>query len=398
MLQRSIDTYLESFRDLSREIWILSAVTLINRSGTMVIPFLSIYLKTVLGFSFIQVGWVMAVFGCGSLLGSYIGGRITDRLGHYDVQFWSLFLAGWFYLTLMFIHQFEHWVLAVFGLSVITDTFRPATMAAIAEYSHEGTRTRSLSLLRLAINLGWSAGPAIGGFVAGTIGYQALFILDGMTCLFAALFFRASLKRTRLSPFEGREQEQPVQTVKGPEHNRPYLLFLGLHLLVLVCFMQLFISLPIYFKEHFELTEIWIGILMALNGLTIVIFEMPLVYRLESKARQMRWIGFGAGLIGFTYLLLLLAPNWVFIVLPAMLSLSLGEIFYMPFSNSYALAQSQPENRGAYMGWYAMAGSGAFILAPIVGLQFTSVAGYTALWGMLSALCTFTVVAFLRLK
>jgi predicted MFS family arabinose efflux permease len=393
MLQRSIASYRDSFRDLTRETWVLSAVTLINRSGTMVIPFLSVYLKTVLGFSLMQVGWVLASFGCGSMLGSFLGGRLTDRFGHYYIQFWSLFLSGWFYISLIWVKAFEHWVIAVFLLSVITDSFRPATMAAIADYSSEGTRTRSISLIRLAINLGWTTGPAVGGFVAATLGYTGLFILDGLTCLFASLVFIRLLQnpgRSRPAMDAGADPKSVSRSLP----KRSYFIFLFFHLLVLLSFMQLFISFPVYFKEHLSLDEFRIGLLMALNGFLVLVIEMPLIYYLENKAGILKWIALGAGLIGLTFLLLFLFPHWPMVVIFAMISLSLGEIFYLPFSNSYALAQSSPENRGSYMGWYAMAGSGAFILASVVGNQFTSLAGYPALWILLTLICLASVIAW----
>jgi len=393
MLQRSLATYRNSFRDLSRETWVLSAVTLINRSGTMVIPFLAVYLKTVLGFSLMQVGWILASFGCGSLLGSFFGGKLTDRFGHYYVQFWSLFVSGWFYISLMWVKAFEHWVIAVFLLSVITDSFRPATMAAIADYSSEGNRTRSISLIRLAINLGWTTGPAVGGFIAATLGYTGLFILDGLTCLFASFVFIRLLKNKSASRTEESTGAGPRPAGRSLP-KRSYFLFLFFHLLVLLSFMQLFISFPVYFKEHLSLDEFRIGLLMALNGFLVLVIEMPLIYYLEDKAGILRWIALGAGLIGLTFLLLFLFPHWPMIVLFAMVTLSLGEIFYLPFSNSYALAQSSAENRGSYMGWYAMAGSGAFILASVVGNQFTSLAGYPALWVLLSLICLASVIAW----
>jgi predicted MFS family arabinose efflux permease len=72
--------YINTFRGLSQEVWWLSLITLINRAGTMVIPFLSLYLTKSLNFTLIDVGWIMSFFGLGSVVGTWLGGKLTDKL------------------------------------------------------------------------------------------------------------------------------------------------------------------------------------------------------------------------------------------------------------------------------------------------------------------------------
>ncbi|NBC09283.1 MAG: hypothetical protein GVY26_18990 [Bacteroidetes bacterium] len=93
MVQRSLQLYRDSFSGLSKEVWSLSGVMLINRAGTMVLPFLSVYLTQQLGFSLGQAGWIMSFFGAGSVLGAYLGGQLTDRIGFYETQFWPQILG-----------------------------------------------------------------------------------------------------------------------------------------------------------------------------------------------------------------------------------------------------------------------------------------------------------------
>lgn len=82
--------YINTFRGLSKEVWWLALITLINRAGTMVIPFLSLYLTKSLDFTLSDVGWIMSFFGLGSVVGSWIGGKLTDKIGYYKVMFFSL--------------------------------------------------------------------------------------------------------------------------------------------------------------------------------------------------------------------------------------------------------------------------------------------------------------------
>jgi len=126
----------------------------------MVIPFLTVYL-TSKGYSIAQAGYVMACFGCGSILGGYIGGRLTDKLGHYYVQVFSLMLNGILFIVLGQMHTLFQFMICIFVLSSLGESFRPANSAAIAAYSNENNRTRCYSLNRLAINVGFAIGPAI---------------------------------------------------------------------------------------------------------------------------------------------------------------------------------------------------------------------------------------------
>lgn len=164
----------------------------------MVIPFLTVYL-TGKGYSLAQAGMVMATFDAGSILGSFMGGRFTDKLGFYYVQFFSLLLNGVLFFVLGAMQTLWQIAICIFVLSSLGEAFRPANAATIAAYSNDTNRTRCYSLNRLAINLGWAIGPAVGGLLA-SINYAWLFWVDGSTCIIAAvllLIYLAPQKQNR---------------------------------------------------------------------------------------------------------------------------------------------------------------------------------------------------------
>src|SRR4030095_14027820 len=102
MLSATASLYKNAFNGLSRSTWFLSLVMLVNRSGTMVIPFMTMYCTQKLKFTLPQDGIVSALFGAGAIVGAYIGGRITDKLGFYTQQLASLFLGGIMFITVGF--------------------------------------------------------------------------------------------------------------------------------------------------------------------------------------------------------------------------------------------------------------------------------------------------------
>src|SRR5690606_26461667 len=138
--------YLSAYQGLSNATWLLALVMFINQSGSMVLPFLGVYMSTVLEFSLKNTGIVLSTFGVGSILGSLIGGWLTDKLGSYKVQTFSLFLSIPFYLILPIFKSFEALCVAIFFLSLIKELFRPANSASVSYYAKPENLTRAFSL------------------------------------------------------------------------------------------------------------------------------------------------------------------------------------------------------------------------------------------------------------
>src|SRR5690606_24758204 len=161
---------------------------LINRMGSMVLPFLSIYMSTELHFSKEQVGIVLGCFGLGAVCGSWLGGWLTDRLGNFKVQAVSLFLVIPLFLSLPYFREFEGLAVMIFILTLIGDTFRPANSVAVARYAKRENLTKAYSLNRMAVNLGFSIGPALGGALA-MISYNWIFIGNAIAAFIAVIVF-----------------------------------------------------------------------------------------------------------------------------------------------------------------------------------------------------------------
>ena len=185
MINRTISLYKDAYSGLSSSTWWLSVVMLVNRSGTMVIAFMTIYLTLSLGETISRAGIVMGLFGLGAVVGGFLGGRLTDKLGFYPVQIGTLIGGGILFIILGQMRSYPLICVFSFLLSMVNEAFRPANATAVAHYSTEANRTRSYALNRLAINLGWAVGSAVGGVIA-SINYELLFWVDGITNIIAA--------------------------------------------------------------------------------------------------------------------------------------------------------------------------------------------------------------------
>src|SRR4028119_255005 len=134
-MQPVINLYRKAYGGLSTPAWMLALVMFINRSGSMVVPFLSVYLTKSLHFSIAQAGIVLTFFGLGAMTGSVLGGWLSDKIGSFWVQFLSLTIGGCLFVVMSFITAFESLIAGIFVLSVIVECLRPANSASVAQYS-----------------------------------------------------------------------------------------------------------------------------------------------------------------------------------------------------------------------------------------------------------------------
>ena len=367
---------------LPRRMWLLAGVMLINRCGTMVLPYLSLYMTQHLQFTVGQTGFVLAAYGLGSLLGTFLGGHLTDRLGFYRVQLYSLIFGGLMLLVLQLVTTFVGLCVTSFIFTLFGDAFRPANSAAIAHYSTPETRTRAYSLNRLAINLGWAVGGGLGGLLA-SINYSLLFWVDGLTCLCAALTLFLALPRpASVDPAIDVDGTTQVRT-QSPYRDGLYLVFIGCVLLYTMAFVPFFSFIPLYFKENLGLNEAKIGLLSALNGLLIVAIEMVLVYTLERRFRHRLGISAAGVLLTGVGFLALVQTQWAGVALITILLMTVGEILAMPFMQTFAANRATDSNRGQYMGLYAMGWALAQVSSPIINAAVVEHYGFTRLWWLL---------------
>ena len=398
ILKRIAALYRNAFGGLEPATWWLSLVMLVNRSGTMVVPFMTLYLTQKRHFTLGQAGWVMSIYGIGAVGGAFIGGKLTDRLGFHSIQLATLSGGGICFLVLGQMTTYPMICVFTFVLSLVNESFRPANFAAIAHYCREDNRTRSVSLNRLAINTGWALGGALGGFIAAT-NYHLLFWIDGGTNLAAAL-----LLYLVLGPGKAIVRPHPAipsamaQQVRSAYQDRPYLFMVLLTVMFAYCFFQLFTTQPVFYKEVLHLSEPFIGMIMALNGAIIGLFEMLIVFHLENRRAYLYYTTIGVLLCGFSFLMLNLFPGSGLLAISSMVAVSLGEMLSMSFLNAFWMGRSNSGNRGQYAALYTAAWSTAQVVGPGTGAQIAQHYGFRTLWWVVGGICLITSAGFRWLR
>ncbi|TBN06741.1 MFS transporter [Hyunsoonleella flava] len=388
------NNYLNTFKGLSTEVWWLALITLINRAGAMVLPFLSIYLNESLQLSFSDVGTVLAFFGFGAVTGSWLGGKLTDKIGYYKVMVRSLMSTGVLFILLQYLNTFFSVCLGVYLVITVADMFRPAMFVALSAYSKPENKTRSVTLVRLAINLGFTAGPAVAGLIVTLWSYSGLFWVDGITCILATLLMTLVLNPKKAKIQDDVKTENPQSVFK----DKVFLVFLFAMFLFGVIFLQLLSTIPLYYRNGHYLSELEIGLLLGANGLLIFLLEMPLINWLEnSKASKLGLILFGAILTTLSFLVFNVS-SWSGVLIISMFLITVGEMIAFPFSNSFTYAQAKKGNLGEYMALYTVSFSLAHIFSHKVSMEMIVRFGFDNTWYIVTGIGGICVFLLFILK
>ena len=378
MIKKLFKNYFQHFSEFSIEVKILAITTFINRCGAMVVPFLSNYMLEELHFTYIQIGWVMVFFGIGSFIGTWISGKLSDKIGFYKVMLFSLFTTGILFILLQFLTTFYSFCFGVLLLTTISDMYRPAMLVSLDTYALKADRTRALSLVRSAVNLGFMFGPIIGGIIITVLDYNYLFYIDGLTCILSIVLFSIYVKEKKL-PYKLKVFKHLKETTSVFD-DKPFLIHLLVTMITGVLFFQIFTTLSIYYKEVFHFSSLEGGLFLALNGVLILLFELPIVKYIETKKiNKLLMVSYGVLAMAIGYLFLLIENN-VFTLILMMVSMTIGVMLTFPFANSFVKKRSLKKQEGKFMSVFTMSYSMAQIVSTKTGMEIIAKYGYRANW------------------
>lgn len=369
-------------RGLPADVWIIAATTLVNRAGMMALPFLILYLTRHLGISASVAGLALSAYGVGGLVTSRMAGRLADRLGPYAVLRASLALTGIVLLIVPLARTFTVVLALTFLWAVVAEAARPATMAALTGSTPPDRRKAAIALNRLAINLGMSIGPAVGGFLA-VVSFPLLFVVDGATSLAAAGVLTVLLARNRhalaVPPPPHEPPTQRSRFALSPVwRDRALLSFLATAFLVNVVFFQHEGAMALYVVRDLHHRESFYGGLFALNTLIIVAIEVPLNMAM-AHWRARTTIGLATTLIAVGFGALGAATTTVPIVITVIVW-TFGEMIFFPTSVAYVAELAPAGNTGEYMGMFSGTFSLALLVGPWLGAFLLDRVGAPATW------------------
>ena len=312
-----------------------------------------------------QVGIILLVAGLCSAASQALGGALSDRLGRRPVLLMASFVSVFLYSGLAVLIGISSPVWAIVlayiaGRSVLTIA-RPVISAMVADFTSKERLTEAYGILRIGANIGWAAGPAIGGYLATFLPYGWLFGVPVLTCGIVSLivfFFVRGGSR-------GTNSKVGIRSMLPPADDPAFLLFIVVSLLLFIVMGQMASTLSVFAVDKVGFTTYQYGLLLTLNGVIVIFFQYP-VTLVTRRLAEFRALILGSLLYMFGYL----SYGWITQfgwALGAMVLVTAGEIIYHPVALSVIGELSPQEQRGRYMGLFGLSETVGMAMGPLLG-------------------------------
>lgn len=430
--------------DLPRTVYILCAGSFINRAGSFVMLFLTIYVTEQLGAGKAFASYCIGAFGLGAVVASLVGGQLADQFGRRSTLLFALFGGATALIGLSLVHNPWLFMGVLFLFAAIMEMYRPASSAMIGDVAAVDQRPHAFGLMYIAANLGFAVAPPIGGFLS-TYSFQWLFWGDAITTAVFGFVILLLIRETRpgaqrdtelasdkavnetaceqiatadpvptgltylaaaegLASIEGEEilapQAQPVN-VKASESairhiagDGTFLLYCFCNLLTSIVFMQGFATLPLYVTES-GFSKLEFGGMICVNGVMVVLLQLPLTHVL-NRFNRVHVLLAGEFLLAIGFGLTVFADSAAFFVGTIALW-TLGEIFQAPYKPAI-VAELAPVNfRARYMGVFNLSHALSLMIGAPLGGEILARFGPQVLWPGCFCLLMITMALYLVL-
>lgn len=373
---------------LPRGVYLLCAVILVNRLTSMVLPFLVLYCASELGFSTAASGLALTSYGLGSMLIQPYAGVLADRIGAQRVMVTSLLATAGILLLFPLARTGPAVFAAAFLLAIASDGFRPASLAVLNDLVEGEQRRPAIALHRLALNLGLSVGPAVGGFLAES-SFTTLFLIDASGALTAGLVLMCF-------PLRVTAHAASSAPALGAWRDRRLQWFLLANVLVAIVFFQHEAALPLHMEFGLDLPRSDFGLVFTINTLLIVLLEVRLVLAV-ARWRYARTLGIGALLLAAGFgLLAVWTTRWG--VFGSVVVWTFAEMLLLPAMANYVGELAPHGRRGEYMGLYTMSWAVALVLGSWAGPAALGQFGPEATWSGAAAIGLVAAAMLVRIR
>ena len=353
------------YNEYPRTFWTLILITFIDRiGGSMLFPFFALYLTKRFEIGMTQVGVLFAAFSVSSFIGSLLGGALTDRFGRKGIIVFGLVASSISTLAMGFVDSVAYFFVIAILVGILADTAGPAHQAMLADILPEKQRAQGFGIFRVAFNLSFVIGPAIGGLLAAR-SYMLLFVTDAVVSLLTAALFVRFIPETKPETSPDEPQESMAGSFAGyfrVLRDGTFMLFLGASLLMALVYMNMNTTLGVFLRDVHGIPEAGYGALRSLNAAMVVLFQFPITRKIENLP-PLLMMAFGTLLYAIGFGLYGFVSTYAFFML-AMVILTIGEMIVAPVGQALVAKFSPEDMRGRYMAVFGFSWAIPFAVGP----------------------------------
>jgi MFS family permease len=387
-----VESPLKILARLPGPVRLLVTGSLVNKVGTFIVPYLTLVLLRDFHLAEGAVAELLAAYGIGSIVSILVGGALTDRLGRRQTLMLSLFGSGVLAVAMGFATSAKVFVPLLLCFGFVADLYRPAASAIVSDLLASSERATGFAALRLAVNLGFAVGMALGGFIADW-SWRWLFFGDGLTTLLYGLVVLLFIPETK--PAHEVPPGKSADATDSPWRDPVFLEIAFVGFLFSVIFFSDMTVLPLTMTVGAGYPASVFGALVGLNGLLIAFFEMSAVRALR-RFRRLRVAALGTVFLGAGFGITGLWLHWSWFLVAILLG-TVGEILASPQQMAFVADWSPPRSRGQYLGLYQATWSLALAVNPVLLLPLHSLLGEAVFWVLLGLLAAPAALLLLHL-
>jgi len=389
MFKRLRDTY----NDFPKIFWVVVGTSFIDRiGGTLLFPFFSLYITQKFNVGMTQAGIVLGTFSAFGLIGSMIGGALTDKFGRKSLILFGLVFSAISTLSLGLVNEFTVLLPLAVVIGLLSNMAGPAHQAMVADLLPEDKRQEGFGILRVVANMSWIIGPTIGGFIANR-SYFALFVLDAViSCIVAIIVFKYV---PETQPDSTEEPESIMRTFAGYGivfKDYAYVAFLGVSILMGIVYQQMYNTLSVYLRDNHGIEPQGYGFLLTVSAIVVILFQFATTRAIKKyPAFIMMALGvffymIGFGMFGFV------TAYWLFAA--AIVIITIGEMVIMPTASALATNFAPVDMRGRYMAVFGLSWALPATVGPSLAGLILDNYNPNLLWYIGAVICAVAVLGY----
>lgn len=386
------------YQEYPRKFWVLISVYFIDRvGGALIFPFLSLYITGKFGVGMTEVGVMLAIHSVSAFIGSMLGGALTDKFGRKSMLILGLVSSAGVSLTMGLVQDWKIFYLLVSLTGFLSNIGDPAASAMMADILPVEKRTDGYGILRVAVNLAVTIGPAIGGLLAG-VSYLLLFVMDCVISSIAASIVFVYLPETKPEVPAGQPEVGLLQSIKQYGiifQDKLLMVIITLTMFTAIVYLQINSSLSVFLRDLHGITPQQFGYILSLNAIMVVLFQFPITKQVK-KFQALWMMALGNVLYASGFAMYGFVSSYRAFLL-SMVIITLGEMVIAPVIQSVIANIAPQDMRGRYMAAFQLGRGAASAIGPMLAGIVLDYYDPRWVWYAGGIICCLVAVGYLAL-